>query len=125
MKLGTTWSYALTCTLALAACGKGKKDEAAGGAAARPKVVASCDQRAVPMASVPTCLEYVGSAWKATEVKARCGMEGQVFLEGACPTEGVVMSCVQEKGKPMEAVSRYYDKKEKAAQVCATIGVPL
>lgn len=109
----------------VAACGKGKEKSGGGGGGGATKLVASCDQRAVPMASVPTCLEYVGSAWTAAEVKSRCAMEGQVFLEGACPTDGVVFACVQEKGKPMEAVNRYYDKKEKAEQICKAIGVPL
>lgn len=117
----------LVLVLTVAACGKG--DKAAEGGAATPaggggKVVASCDLRGVPMASVPTCLEYVGGIWTAKEVKARCGMEGQVFIEGACPTEGVVFSCVQEAGKPMEAVNRYYDKKDKAEKICKDIGVP-
>ena len=116
----------LMCSLA--ACGKAKEQSGGGGGGGGggpAKVVASCDLRAVPMASVPTCLEYVGSAWTAKEVKARCGLEGQVFLEGACPTDGVVFACVQEKGKPMEAVNRYYDKQEKAEQTCKAIGVPL
>lgn len=109
---------------ALTVAGCGKKEESGGGAkaAAAPKVVASCDLRAVPMASLKSCLEYVGSVWTKKEVQARCGLEGQVFIDGPCPSEGVVFTCVQEAGKPMEAVNRYYANPEKAKKVCADIG---
>lgn len=117
----------LVMLCSVAACGKAKEknEGGGGGGGGAAKVVASCDLRAVPMASVPTCLEYRGSAWTAKEVKARCALEGQAYLDGPCPTDGVVFACVQEKGKPMEAVNRYYDKKDKAEALCQAIGVPL
>jgi hypothetical protein len=114
----------IVAAVALGGCGK-KGEEAGGGGAAAPKTVASCDLRGVPMASLKSCLEYVGSNWTKKEVQARCGLEGQVFIDGVCPTEGVVFSCVQEAGKPMQAVNRYYDNVEKAKKVCADIGKPL
>lgn len=109
------------------ACGKKKDEAGGGGGSAAPKagkVVAACDQRATTGA-LKVCLEYTGSTWTATEAKARCSVEGQVFLEGPCPTDGVVFSCVQMQGQGMEAINRYYGDAEKAKAVCAQVGKPL
>jgi hypothetical protein len=110
-------------SLALAACSK-KTETAAtegGGGGGGSKLVASCDQRELPGAPIKNCIEYMGGAWTKKEVQARCGMEGHKFLEGACPTEGVVFTCLQEGGKPMEAVIRYYDKPERAQKMCKDV----
>jgi hypothetical protein len=122
----TLYIGAVTLGLALFACGK--KDEGApaasgGGGGGGGKVVASCDQRALAGAPTKNCVEYLGSAWKKKEIQARCAMEGQVFIDGACPTEGVVLTCEQEGGKPMEALTRYYENPDRAKQICETIGV--
>jgi len=117
-------------TFALAGCGKGKEGGAESGGAksggvdvgGSSKLVASCDQRDLASAPIKNCIEYLGSAWTAKEVLARCGMEGHKFLDGACPTDGVVFSCLQEGGKPMEAVVRYYDKPERAQKSCQDVG---
>jgi hypothetical protein len=87
-------------------------------------VIASCDQRTTTGA-LKTCLEYTGKVWTAKEVQARCSMEGQVFSEGPCPTDGLVYSCVQMPGEGMEAVVRYFGDAEKAKATCAQIGKPL
>lgn len=108
----------------LSACGK-KSEPTGGGGESATKVVASCDQREMTGPPVKTCLEYVGKNWTKSEVKARCGGAGQVFLETACPTDGVVLSCVQAQGQPMEAINRYYDQADKAKEICGSIGKPL
>lgn len=115
--------------LALVGCGKKKEADGGGGGGGgdtpKPaKVVASCDQRTTT-GSLKTCLEYTGSNWTAKEVQARCSAEGQVFIAGPCPTDGLVFSCVQMAGQPMEAVNRYFGDLEKAKTVCGQIGKPL
>ncbi|MDX2091764.1 MAG: hypothetical protein SFX73_28140 [Kofleriaceae bacterium] len=115
----------VSISLALISCGKKKEGggEAAGGGGGGAKVVASCDQRNMPGVPVKNCLEYTGKNWTKKEIQARCGGEGQAFIDGPCPTEGVVLSCLQEGGKPMEAMIRNYENPEKAKQLCETIGV--
>ncbi|MBK9031284.1 MAG: hypothetical protein IPL61_08100 [Myxococcales bacterium] len=117
----------LVAPLALA-CGKKKEESGGGGGGATVpkagKVIAACDQRATT-GELKVCLEYTGSTWTAQEAKARCSAEGQIFLEGACPTDGVVFSCVQMQGQGMEGINRYYGDAEKAKTVCAQIGKPL
>lgn len=116
----------MAALLVTGACGKkdegGKPDEAAGGGGT---VVASCDQRAMVGVPIKNCLEYTGSAWTKKEIQARCAMEGQVFLDGACPTDAVVLSCAQMAGEPMAATIRFYEKADKAKAACASIGKPL
>lgn len=104
-------------------CGKKKEDGAAarGTAGGGSKLVASCDQRDVPGAPIKNCIEYTGSVWTKKEVLARCGLEGHKFLDGACPTADVVFTCLQEGGKPMEALVRYYDKPERAQKMCQDV----
>lgn len=95
---------------------KKAKDEA-------PKVIASCDRREQAGEKFKVCNEYTGGNWTASEVQARCGGDGQVFIEGGpCPTDGLVTSCKLMAGKPMESTTRYYDKKDEAIAACGTIG---
>lgn len=113
--------------VALIACGKKNEGGGEGGGGTKggeTKLVASCDQRGMAGAPIKVCIEYMGSMWTKKEVQARCSAEGQSFLEGACPSDGVVLSCLQEGGKPMEAINRFYDDVEKAKKICATIGTP-
>ncbi|MDX2091564.1 MAG: hypothetical protein SFX73_27135 [Kofleriaceae bacterium] len=121
-----------TCVLVSSVCilitGCGKKKEGGGdesGAAVGGKLVASCDQRDLAGAPIKNCIEYTGSVWTKKEVQSRCGLEGHKFLEGPCPAEGVVFTCLQEAGKPVEARLRFYDKPERAQKVCKDVnGVP-
>jgi hypothetical protein len=111
------WSVGLV----LAGCGKKSEGGGASGEEAGGKLVASCDQRDLAGAPIKNCIEYTGSVWTKKEVQGRCGLEGHKFLEGACPIEGVVLTCLQEGGKPMEAVIRYYDKLERAQKMCGDV----
>jgi len=111
------WSVGLV----LAGCGKKTEGGGASGGGGGGKLVASCDQRDVPGAPIKNCLQYTGSIWTKKEVEARCGLEGHTFLDGACPTDGVVFTCLQEGGKPMEALIRYYDKPERAQKMCQDV----
>ena len=108
--------------------GCGKKDEkgseSKGGGEAKSgsaKIVASCDSREVA-AAFKVCNDYTGSTWTVDDAKSSC--EGAVeakFAASACPTEGVVFSCKMMAGKPVETISRYYDKADKARESCAAI----
>jgi len=111
----------------IVAAGCGGKKEQSGGESKQGggKLVASCDQRNMVGAPIKVCIEYMGVAWSKKEIHARCSLEGMTFLDGACPKEGVVLSCLQEGGNPMEAVDRYYDDLEKAKKICATVGKPM
>ncbi len=114
-------NHVLAWSVSLALAGCSKKTETATEGGGGSTLVASCDQRALAGAPIKNCIEYMGGAWTKKEVQARCGMEGHKFLEGACPTEGVVLTCLQEGGKPMEAVIRYYDKPERAQKMCKDV----
>jgi hypothetical protein len=114
--------FVLTFSLGLAGCSGDKGSQGgASSSAGSPSVVASCDQRGVPMAQ-PSCLEYTGKTWRKHEVQARCGLEGQSFIDGACPTDGVVFSCRQLAGQGMEAIQRFYGDAAKATQLCTQAG---
>lgn len=105
---------------------KGKdKEQGSSGGGGGGKLVASCDQREMQKSqSVQTCLEYVGSAWTKKEVEARCSMEGQKLIDGPCPTDGAVLTCIQMGGQPMEARMRMFGDLEKATKTCNDVGKP-
>lgn len=109
--------------MVVSACGN--KDQGTSGGARTASVVASCDQRVMQKTqAVQTCIEYVGSAWTKKEVQARCGLDGQTFIEGPCPTEQVVLTCLQLGGEPMEAHLRMWGDLEKARKACNDVGKP-
>jgi hypothetical protein len=116
----------LTFALALPFAPACDKAEGSGGGSddkkAAPKVVGSCDAREAPGVKFKVCNEYTGSNWTKKEIQARCTPDGHTFIDGPCPTDGIVTSCKVMGGKPMESTSRYYDKKDEAVEACKTIG---
>ncbi len=109
--------------------GCGKKDEKSGtesksgdeAKSGSTKIVASCDAREV-VAAFKVCNDYTGSMWTVDDAKSSC--EGSIdakFAATACPTEGVVFSCKVRAGQASESISRYYDKADKAREMCGVI----
>ena len=55
------------------------------------------------------CTEYAGASFKGQQTPRKaCDAIKMTYLEGACPIEGLVGSCVQNKGKNNETRGRYY-----------------
>jgi hypothetical protein len=99
-------------------CGdKKQEDGTAAGSGGGGAVVASCDQRDLPNMGFQTCNEYYGRIWTPKEVEAQCSGEKK-FIAGACPQQGLVVSCKMYGGKPSELVTHYYDKPDKAKEAC-------
>ena len=90
-------------------------------------IIASCDQRVLQKSdAVQVCIEYIGSGWTTAEIKARCSMDGQAYIEGACPMDGVVLSCAQLAiDKDHGATLRMYGDPVKAKRNCANVGTPM
>jgi hypothetical protein len=68
-----------------------------------PKIAGSCNNTASGF-----CNEFNGSSYKAAGVERACKGQGLIFLAGACPSEGLVGTCVVYKGKNTESRYRYY-----------------
>lgn len=54
------------------------------------------------------CNEFTGSSYKAANAEKSCKKQKMIFLTGACPTDGLVGTCLMYKGKKNEAYYRYY-----------------
>ncbi len=113
----------VVCILITSGCTKKNEATPSSGGA----VTASCDQRVLQKSdAVQVCIEYVGSGWTKEEVKSRCSMEGQAYLEGPCPMDGVVLSCAQLAiDKDHGANLRMYGDPDKAKRNCANVGTPM
>lgn len=74
-----------------------------GGSTTPAAVAGSCNNVASGM-----CMEYTGADYQVLTMQRLCESQKSTYLIGACPTEGLVGSCLWNKGKRSEVTSRYY-----------------
>lgn len=113
---------AASAALLLAACGAGPADTPdpaatpiAAPTAAQAEASAKASTLTLPGSTVGSCsspaigfcTDFTGADHTAADVKAGCGLPGQVYSEFGCPVEGRAGSCLSYPGKGIEIHMRF------------------